>query len=75
MRSTDPRPTVTVAFLDLHKNYEQLGAEVVPLTSDWQMHYVVIDLKPVHVGHSIRREDSRRRCSLHVVGRDAAYTQ
>ena len=29
--------------------------EVVPLAhSDWQMHYVVVDLKTEHVGHSIR---------------------
>jgi len=54
MRSIDPKPTVTVAFLDLHKNYEVLGSEVVSLTGDWQMHYVVIDLKTVHLGHSIR---------------------
>ena len=43
-----------MAFLDLHKNYEQLGSELIPLTRDWQMHYVVIDLKREHVGHSIR---------------------
>jgi len=55
MHATDPTPSVTVAFLDLHKNYEQIGAEVIPLQhADWQMHYVVIDLKTEHVGHSIR---------------------
>jgi endo-1,4-beta-xylanase len=55
MRATDPDPSVTVAFLDLHKNYEQIGAEVISLKhTDWQMHYVVIDLKTEHVGHSVR---------------------
>jgi hypothetical protein len=55
MKASDPTPTVTVAFVDLHNNYEQVGSEVVPLThTDWQMHYVVIDLKMSHVGHSIR---------------------
>merc|ERR1719399_2602899 len=55
MHSTDPTPSVTVAFLDLQKNYEEIGAEVITIPhTDWQMHYVVIDLKPEHVGHSIR---------------------
>ena len=46
---------MTVAFLDLHNNYEEIGAEVITIPhTDWQMHYVVIDLKPEHVGHSIR---------------------
>ena len=55
MHASDPMPTVTVAFLDLHKNYEEIGAETITIPhTDWQMHYVVIDLKPEHVGHSIR---------------------
>lgn len=54
LRSSDPQPSVTVAFLDLHKNYEQIGIETLVLTRDWQMHYVVVDLKRDHVGHSIR---------------------
>ena len=55
MKSTDPTPSVTVAFLDLHKNYEEIGAEMITIPhTDWQMHYVVIDLKAEHVGHSIR---------------------
>ena len=55
MHSTDPTPSVTVAFLDLHKNYEEIGAETITIPhTDWQMHYVVIDLKTEHVGHSIR---------------------
>tara|TARA_B110001452_G_scaffold139621_1_gene116042 strand:+ start:255 stop:3833 length:3579 start_codon:yes stop_codon:yes gene_type:complete len=54
LHANDPTPTVSVAFLDLHKNYEQLGLETVTLTRDWQMHYVVVDLKTDHVGHSIR---------------------
>jgi len=55
MHSTDPTPSVTVAFLDLHKNYEEIGSETITIPhSDWQMHYVVIDLKTEHVGHSIR---------------------
>ena len=55
MHASDPMPSVTVAFLDLHKNYEEIGAETITIPhTDWQMHYVVIDLKPEHVGHSIR---------------------
>ena len=55
MHSTDPDPSVTVAFLDLHKNYEEIGSETITIKhTDWQMHYVVIDLKTEHVGHSIR---------------------
>jgi hypothetical protein len=54
LKASDPQPTVTVAFLDLHQNYEQLGSEAIALTRDWQMHYVVVDLKREHVGHSIR---------------------
>ena len=55
MHSTDPTPSVTVAFLDLHKNYEEIGSETISIAhTDWQMHYVVIDLKTEHVGHSIR---------------------
>ena len=54
LRSSDPTPTITVALVDLHKNSEVLGTEVVRLTHDWQLHYVVVDLKTEHVGHSIR---------------------
>ena len=54
MRSTDANPTVTLAFVDLDRNGEQLGAEVLTLTSYWQMHYAVIDVKTAHVGHAIR---------------------
>lgn len=57
MKFTDPTPTITVAFLDLHKNFEQIGAEEIQIAhSDWQMHYVVIDLKTEHIGHSVREE-------------------
>ena len=45
---------MTVVLVDLHQNNKQLGGETIQLTSDWQMHYVVIDLKTEHVGHSIR---------------------
>lgn len=55
LKATDPVPTVTVCFKDLQSNEVQLGTEIVSLThSDWQMHYVVVDLKTEHVGHSIR---------------------
>eukprot|EP00322_Chrysochromulina_rotalis_P026947 CAMPEP_0115855900 /NCGR_PEP_ID=MMETSP0287-20121206/14778_1 /TAXON_ID=412157 /ORGANISM="Chrysochromulina rotalis, Strain UIO044" /LENGTH=1202 /DNA_ID=CAMNT_0003310063 /DNA_START=9 /DNA_END=3617 /DNA_ORIENTATION=+ len=55
LKATDPVPRITVVFLDLQANNVVLGEEVVPLAhSDWQMHYVVIDLKTEHVGHSIR---------------------
>ena len=54
MHSVDPQPTVTVVLLDLHQNNKQLGGETIKLTTDWQMHYVVVDLKSEHVGHSIR---------------------
>ena len=54
MHYVDPTPTVTVVLVDLHQNNKQLGGETIQLTSDWQMHYVVIDLKTEHVGHSIR---------------------
>jgi endo-1,4-beta-xylanase len=55
LKATDPTPTVTVAFVDLQSSETQLGTEVVQLShSDWQMHYVVVDLKTEHVGHSIR---------------------
>ena len=37
LRSSDPQPSVTVAFLDLHKNYEQIGIETLVLTRDWQV--------------------------------------
>lgn len=54
LRATDPDPSVTVAFVDLHQNDALIAIEEVPLTFDWQLHYVVIDLKREHVGHSIR---------------------
>ena len=55
LKATDPTPTVTICFLDLQGNEVLLGKELVPLAhTDWQMHYVVIDLKTEHVGHSIR---------------------
>ena len=55
LKATDPTPTVTVCFTDLQSSEVNLGTEVVPLAhSDWQMHYVVVDLKTEHVGHSIR---------------------
>ena len=42
-------------LIDLHQNNKQLGGETSQLTSAVsQMHYVVIDLKTEHVGHSIR---------------------
>lgn len=54
-KATDPTPSVTVALLDQHNNYEPVGTEVVTLGhAEWQMHFVVIDLKPQHVGHSVR---------------------
>ena len=44
-----------MAFLDLHKNYQEIGSETISIPhTDWQMHYVVVDLKTEHVGHSIR---------------------
>ena len=42
LRSSDPTPTITVALVDLHKNSEVLGTEVVRLTHDWQLHYVCL---------------------------------
>lgn len=55
LKATDPTPSVTVCFVDLQSNEVQLGKEVVLLShSNWQMHYVVVDLKTEHVGHSIR---------------------
>jgi len=55
LKATDPTPTITVCFTDLQSNHALLGTELVPLAhSDWQMHYVVVDLKTEHVGHSIR---------------------
>ena len=33
-----PLPSVTVAFLDLHKNYEEIGAETITIPhTDWQV--------------------------------------
>ena len=55
LKATDPTPTIVVRFVDLQSSEAVVGEEVVPLShSEWQMHYVVIDLKTAHVGHSIR---------------------
>ena len=55
LKATDPTPSVTVSFTDVQGNNQLLGTEVVELAhTDWQMHYVVVDLKTEHVGHSIR---------------------
>ena len=38
MHATDPTPSVTVAFLDLHKNYEEIGSETITIQhTDWQV--------------------------------------
>ena len=31
MHASDSTPSVTVAFLDLHKNYEEIGAEMITI--------------------------------------------
>eukprot|EP00966_Prymnesium_polylepis_P115221 2663571-Prymnesium_polylepis.1 len=55
MKSTDPTPCVTIAFVDMHSNNQPLGSEEVLLTShSWQLYYVLVDLKTEHLGHSIR---------------------
>jgi hypothetical protein len=56
LKATDPVPIVTVVFMDLQANNQVLGRERVSLShADWQMHYVVIDLKTERVGRAKHR--------------------
>ena len=45
---------MTVAFVDLNQAGDPIATEEISITSTWQLHYVVIDLKREHVGHQIR---------------------